>query len=325
MNSTNKILLGLLAVQVAAIMGMRATSSNQKLAVRNTELFAALDAAKVQKLSIKGSTEDGKSQNSVTLVKNGEKWVIGNADNFPAKSAEVTALLKTIASLRSHNNVLSGPKYHGKLEVAADKYQRKVTLTHEGKETIFYMGSSPSFKNTHLRLDGQDQVYMVNNLSHSDVGDRAWNWVERNYVNVPEAQLWAIKLTNSHGSLNLEKDPTSGNWTAVGLSGKLKDTEIKGLVAKAREISLETPVSKSEKPEQGFSAPLAMVELTVGSSTIAGTPPASTTIQTIRVGKKVSAENRYFVKSSTSDYVIKAANWAIDPLVNKQASDLIEK
>ena len=327
MTNLNKLLSGLLVAQLLIVVGARLGGGDQALQMKDVTVLEGLDAAQVDKLAIWGPPKkgDGPAQESVVLAKVNGAWTIDGADGFPADGAKVKDLLDALAGLRSRTVVLEGTKYHEKLEVAPDAFQRKVTLTAAGKDRTFYVGTSPSFKNSHVRVDGADQVLLVNEFGTNDLGSRAWHWVDRKYQDLPDAEVWAVRIENAKGVLQLEKDPASKTWAALGVTGPLDTAAVDDLVRKARTINLETPVGKALDPKFGLDAPLATVTLTTGTSTIAGAPPKTTEKVVVKVGSKLEADNQYYVKSSISEYVVRAAGWGLEPLVSKAAADLVKK
>lgn len=326
MSKLNQILLGLFALQLLGIVGMR-LGSDDDAQIRAVKLIENMEAEKVTALEIWGPPKEGTGpeQNKVKLAKTGTKWSIAGADNFPADGKKVDEFIKKLAKLRSRTTVLTKATYHKKLEVTEDKFQRRVTLTHDGKEIRFYMGTSPSFKNTHVRLDKKNDVLLLNDLSASDVGDRAYHWVNREYVKFAENEVWSVKLKNAKGEIALEKNPQDNKWVESSITKPLKSSVVTDIVKKAREINLETPVGKTIKPEYGLDNPTAMITMVTGTATTAGMPPLKTLSHTIKIGKKLDGENRYYVKASTSEYVVKVANWGVTPLVEKGKADLIEE
>lgn len=316
MNRTNQILMGLLALQVVALLGMSLTGGDS-LSVDRVELVS-LDPDKVTRLKIEGSGED-----AVTLERSGTDWVVASADAFPAKSSDVEAAVKKLARIESRNQVLSSSRYHEKLEVSPDSFQRKITLTHDGKDTVLYMGTSPSFKNTHVRVEGDDAVYLVNDLGTSDAGARAWNWVDRTYLEIPEDQVWSVAVENDKGSLRLDRDPASDTWAALGVNQALDAAKVKKLVKAARQVNLEAPISTSSKPEFGLEDPAATVTLTVGTSTIAGMPPPSTKSRKLFIGQKTPNASRRYVKAEGESHVVTVNESALQPLLENGTKDLL--
>lgn len=326
MSKLNKILGAALIVQVVLLLGMR-MGGDDGLKVRSLTVLDGFDAKKVDKVTIWGPPKEGTGpdQESVILEKVDGKWTIGGTDGFGADETKVEELLGTLGGLRSRTVVLESATYHEKLEVSPDKYQRKVTVTQGGKDTTFFVGSSPSFKNVHLRLDGQDQVLLVNEFGSSQLGSRAWHWVDRKYQDIPADQVWQVRIENAKGRIQLERDPATSTWAALGVTGAPNKSTIDDLVRKARTVNLETPLGKAAKPEYGLDSPLATVTLTTGTSTVAGAPPPTTQTVTLKIGKKDEAKNQYYAKSSKSDFVVRVAGWAVTPLVEKGPEDLVKK
>ncbi len=329
MNKTNKILIALLMLQATVLMGMRLKSSDsEQKRNERTKIFAGIDAESITALQIWGPPKkgDGPDQSTVGLEKKNGVWGLANADHYPANDESVKELVKKLVGLTSRTTVLTGSKYHDKLEVSPETYQRKLTVKFGSEERTFYFGTSPSFKAVHVRQDGQDDVLLVNDFGTNDLGERAWNWVERKYHDVPDDEVWQVTLQNAKGELRLDRDPTSRQWAALGVEGELDTSVINNIVSKSRSVNLEAPVGKGVKPAYGFDSPQATITLTVGTSTIAGTPPPTTKTVTFKVGAAAPGKKKeYFVKSSLSEYVARVGEWAVKPLVEKGREDLAKK
>lgn len=326
MTGLNKILAALVVAQAGLLVGLQ-MQGEDTLKVTSVTVLEGLDTSKVTRLSIWGAPKEGSgpAQESVVLDKVNGAWTIGSTDGFAADGKKVDELLKTLQSLRSQTVVLEGAAYHAKLEVSADKFQRKVTLQAGETTQTFFVGSSPSFKNVHVRVEGSDQVLLVNEFGSAQIGSRAWHWVDRTYQDIPEDQVWQVRVSNAKGSLQLDKDPTSLAWAVLGQDGEVDTAAVKSLVGKARTVNIEAPVGKTEAPEYGLGTPLATVTLTTGTSTIAGAPPPSTSEVVVKVGKKIEADNQYYLKASNNPYVVKVAAWAVTPLLEKGKEDLVKK
>lgn len=325
MSNINKILSLFLVVQVALLLGMR-MNSDEGLKITSVTVLEALDLETVSEISILGAPKEGTGpdQESVVLAKVNGQWTIGGTDGFAADTKKVDELVSSLKALQSRTVVLEGAAYHNKLEVSADKFQRKVAVKDGKKTHTFYVGTSPSFKNVHIRLDGSDKVLLVNEFGASQLGSRAWHWVDRKYQDIADDKVWQVRIDNSKGSLQFDRDPVTKIWAALGVDGPLDDGVLTDLVSKARTLNLETPVGKTAKPEYGLDTPLATIVLTTGTATVAGAPPPSTETVTIKIGKKLEAQNQYFVKSSSSEYVVRVAGWAVTPLIEKGKEDLVK-
>lgn len=328
MNKVNQILVAALFAQAAIIAVVNVAGNEPKIAPA-AKIYPGFEPDKATKIVLSGpkgteSAEKDKAEKTVTLEKNGTTWGVQSADGYPVEASKVTELLKSIQNMAARGPVVTKTAYHKKLEVADDAYNRKVTITHDGKDETFFIGTSPSFKKVHLRKAGSNDVVLVEGISAWDLGTTGAEWVNKTYFKVPESDVWSLQVKNASGQYALEKGPDN-SWALVGApaGAKLAKSTIDDVVRKAANVTLDELVGKGEKPEQGFGSPSATVTLVTGTSTIAGVPPKTTETKTIVVGAKGEGD-KYFVKASGSDYVVRAASWAIDPLVTKGPKDLLE-
>ncbi len=327
MSRLNQILFVLLAVQAVGLIATRA-STRDPAAQRTVSFFADLDADKVTSVEILGTPpaeKDDPPQNKVTLGKKDGQWGVVDADHFPIDKSKVEELLGTLKKLRSRNRVLDSSTYHEKLEVSADKYQRKLTVSAGDAKTVLYVGSAPRFKNVHVRRDGDDAVYLVNDFGPSEIGDRAWSWVDREYINVPGDQVWQVKVKNAKGEIQLDKDPVSKEWAVLGVNKALETGTVSDFVRKASTVNLEAPVGKTVDTSHGLDKAAATITLVTGTSTIAGAPPPKTETVSWKIGQKIESANQYFVKAANNDYVVKVAGFSLEPLIEKATADFVKK
>ncbi len=324
----NRMLGVALVAQLVLLVGVSFAKDEPKMAAP-AKVFPEFVADKVTEIEISGDAATGgagePSFKSVKLTKNGNTWGVATADGYPVDAAKIATLLENVGKMKSSGEVVSKESYYKKLEVADDDYQRKVTLTHDGKALAFFLGSSPGFKRVHLRKVGEKDVRLVDGVSVWDVGYRAADWVERAYLKVPEADVWGVTVENGKGRFQLERAP-SGEWAVLGAKPDqvVKKTAVDELVRKVAAINLEEPIGKSTKPEYGLDRAQATITLVTGTSTIAGTPPRSTTTQVVKVGAKAGEANAYYVHASTSDYVVTAPGWSIEALNTKAVGELFE-
>jgi hypothetical protein len=315
-NNTNRTLLGLLVLQAFILLGIGLTQGSSDLDVQ-TRVLVSVEPERVSRLQIQGQGDE-----AVTLKRSGNDWVLASADDFPAKSDAVEEAVEKLSELRSRNRVLSSSRYHDKLEVSEESFQRKVTVTAAEDELVFYLGTAPSFKNTHIRLAGEDDVYLVNDFGTSDLAARAWNWVDRSYVEIPESDLWTVAVDNENGSFRLERDPATDAWAALGTAEELDSTEVDEVLRAVRTVNLQEPVSRTISPEFGLDRPVVTATLTVGSSTIAGTPPKTVETRVLEVGAEAEGGRRY-VKASDREYVVTVNASSLKPLLKTTLEDLL--
>ena len=99
MNTLNKILVGLLAVQlVAFVVGQFSGTASARRTVPQP-LLSALEANKVTKIEILGKPKKEDSdpkQESMTLEKVNGKWGVATADQYPVNAEKVKELTEKL-------------------------------------------------------------------------------------------------------------------------------------------------------------------------------------------------------------------------------------
>ena len=324
MSKRNRLMIIILVVQAAILVAGKVVPEGEGADNSSVVMLPDFDTEQVTKITIHGTRSSTKETmpKQITLVKKGDAWGMANADDFPVKSEEVNKALGLLKGLRSRTQVLEKSTYHDKLQVSETNFQRKVEVESKGQSRRFYIGSSPSFKTAHVRLDGRDAVYQVSDLSSYDLDVRPTKWVERSYLNIDSANIWSMVLKNAKGTIQLERSPEDGSWLVVGLEGTPKDTDVQSLLNKAGKVNLEAPVGRTMLPTHGLEAPLAKVTVMHGPATEDGNPPPNPERVELLIGAKAGESQRHFAKASNQEYVVEVASWAVKPLLEKAVSDL---
>lgn len=116
---------------------------------------------------------------TATLVRAATGWELPDLGHMPANDAGVTAAIDRFAAIETDWPVAATASSHGRFQVAADNFQRRVQLF-RGDETAadFYLGTSPGFRQVHLRRAGEDAVYVVE-LSVYDLPAGNGGWLDK--------------------------------------------------------------------------------------------------------------------------------------------------
>lgn len=310
-NRLNQILAVALAAQlilVAVVFWPKAAAQ-----ANSGPLLGALSADKISALSITG--DDGKK---IALAKNGNGWVLPDADNFPVNADKVTPVLDKLVGLKTNRLVTRTADSHKRLEVAADKFARKIDLqTADGNFTL-YLGSSAGPGATHIRRDGQNETYLTADLSTWELNPQASSWITATYLSLASADVTAFSLKNAAADLSFKKD-AGGNWTMAGAvqSETVNTGTITSLLGQITAVSMSRPVSKTEQPAFGLDKPAATVTLTVQPE-----GGAAQTV-TLRVGAKDDAGEYYF-HASNAEYFVTVSSYIAEALTNKTRADFIQ-
>ena len=184
MKSASIILVGLFVAQVAVAGALYFNTWSQR-AVRPQGSFLALDSTEVDQLSIEGEGE------SVKLSKEQDAWRLAST-GLPADASRVESTIQSISDMQLGWAVASSTASHQQLEVADDKYQRRIKIG-SGGSTVgdIFVGTSPGFKRSHVRKEGGDEVYSVA-INAYDLPAGLSDWLDKGLLQVDDVSSVSI-------------------------------------------------------------------------------------------------------------------------------------
>lgn len=307
MKRHHQILAAVLVVQV--ILSVVVFWPRPAATAAEEPLFPDLTADDVVALTVVNAAGD-----TVILEKVDGEWVLPEADNYPVLSERVTSLLEKIAGLTTGRLVTQTEASHRRLQVASDEYQRRVDLElANGTRHTLYLGSSPRFGVTHVRVAGQNETYLSDEIAAMDAGATASAWIDTAYVNVPQEEVVSVTLENEQGTFVFTRDE-EGNWTLAGLEAEeaLDQAAVSALVRQATRVTMVTPLGTEEAPEYGLDDPQAVVTIETTGGAV-----------DLTVGGSGDEENTYVVHSSGADYYVLASETAVGSLVGSAREDFL--
>jgi len=313
MTRRNLFLTGLLILQlvlVAAVFWPRSSTAGKE----GASLFAGVEAGRIARLTIR----DGQGK-SIVLAKGAQGWVLPEADDYPCQADKVESLTTKIAGLKANRLVAQTDSSHKRLKVADEEYERLIEFVlDDGVLHRLYVGSAPAYRATHIRADGQKEVYLTSDLSAQDASLEVTNWVNRNYLVVPQDQIVAITLENANGRFEFEKQGEVWTMSDLALSETLNEGAVRTLVNRVATVILLQPLGKEKKAEYGMDRPNAVVTLRTHSE------EAGDKSYTLWVGARDAADNNYIVKSSESEYYVKVSQYSVNDLVEKKREGFLQ-
>lgn len=300
MNRRNQILAGLLAAQVivAAIVFVPRWLPAPSAAA---PLLGSATAANVTALVIQEQTGA-----AIELAQQSGAWALPASDNYPASAAKITAFVEKLIGLKTDPLVTRTASSHARLQVADAQYVRKIDLKFaDGSAQTLYLGSA-SGGATHVRLAGEDAVYLARGLSSFEAGTAAAAWIDPAYLSVPQDKILSATIENAQGKFEFTKD-AQNQWTLKGLTAdqKFNPDSAVTLLARLGSISMVKPLGKTAQPAYGLDTPGATVTAIVSDT-------ASTKMYTLKIGAK-DAEGNYPVISSDSTYYVSVAGFNVEP------------
>lgn len=315
MNRTQRILTLILGIQIILIVVITWPRGGEVQAGK--ALLGELDPSQVSRILIEDA--DG---NSITLEKSGVSWVLPEADDYPADSGKIEPMLQKLAAIQTNRLVTRTAGSHKRLGVADDDFQRRVTLESAGGESsVLFVGSSSGARATHVRTNGEDEVFLTGEISTFDVGASASSWIDTSYISLPSDQVTGMQIENANGIFVFEKDAESGEWSMNDIpeGREINSGSITSLVNRLTSLNMVQPLGKQEQPEYGFDKPSAIVTL------IAPGENESTRLYTIEIGAKLTESEDYYVRSTESEYIVQVAGFNLDALVNNTQEDFLQE
>jgi len=309
MKKHNQILVAVLVVQIA----LSAVLLWPRQAVSGGEsepLLGDLAVADVVALIV-----EDHDQNRMALSQEGDQWVLSELGAYPTDAAKVNQLLNKLVAINTGRLVTRTDSSHKRLQVARDDFLRRVELkTADGESVIVYLGSSPRYGATHVRLEGQDETYLTDDLGSWEANTSAAAWIDATYFYVVQDDIVSLTLENSNGSFTFSKDETD-QWIMAGLAEdeELNVNNVASTVSQASRVSMSRPLGKVNESAYGLDDPQTVVSIQTAEG-----------IATLEIGNQFVEDNSYVVKSSDSEYYVRVSEFAVQSLLDNTREDFLQ-
>jgi hypothetical protein len=277
-------------------------------------LLTDINSEAVASLTI---TDDQGKQ--VTLARQGEGWVLASGGDYPAKGEDIEGVLHQLLAIDRSRLVTRTAASHDRLQVAGDNFVRRIVLTlQDGATRTLYLGVSGGPLTAHVRLEGEDDVFLTNDLTAYDVQATAINWVDPIYLSLVRDDIQSMVLDNPNGRLVFEKSD-AGDWTLadLGPDESFNFSSLSTLLSRISALRLDSPVGTEESPEYGLAEPQATVELTVTED------DSASRAVSVRIGTQAE-DGTYYVQSSESDYIVKMADFTVEDFITHTRQDFLQ-
>lgn len=220
MNTTNKALIGVLALQ--GILALLLLSRSDSAAIGKLKpVLPGFDAQKLERIEIfkqfdapAGATA-AQLTPDITITKKDGKWVVSTYFDYPAGQKKLDTFFEKVSAMQSRGPIATAKARQPQLQVAEDKFLRKVVLHGQGQEpTILYVGQSAGAGTTAVRVHGSDAIYAVTGLTVSIAAPSVVGWVDTEYFRVKEKDVVSVKVENAAGTFAFERD--GEGWKLAG-------------------------------------------------------------------------------------------------------------
>jgi hypothetical protein len=314
MTRTQWILAGILAVQVLLLIVAAPWSSGTGVE-GSRALMPELESFSPARVEIRESDE-----RSVTLERDGDVWVLTDEGGYPADPSKVDDLLEDLEGIRVRRPVVTQNRYHDTFKVADDDYERRLRIWKDAgddPEVELFVGTSPNYRVSHVRLGDDDRVFEARGVGAYDLRGDTLAWVKQVFVDVPFDDVTRFALSNGHGRIELARE--EGVWKAIGPDGPVLDVaSVDALVRSVASLRLSEPAGPLDMSAQGFDNPAATLEIAYR----AGEEGAEEVVE-VRVGAEVEeGGGKRYASRSGFDYAVILSKYDGDKLTAQKLADL---
>jgi len=311
-NRTQIMLAGLLVVQLLLIVLTRSPFSDASAPTEARLLMPELETLSVAKLELSGDDDA-----TLTLVKQADGWIVEQAGGFPASVDKIDGLLDDLKTLQVRRPVVSSGRYHSTFKVADDEHEGRVMVFSDGSSSPavdLILGNSPNYQITHVRRQGEPNVYEARGIAPYDVSTDSGAWIEKQLVDVDEEAITGIAVKNPEGGFELTR-AEDGVWIVSAPASQaeleLDQEKVLSLIRTAGSIRVEKPVGPADPAGQG----LGETEVTL---TVQGAAPI-----TVQVGSKITDnDSQRYIGKRGFDFTATVWDSSISKVVEQKLADL---
>jgi len=310
-NRFQQILIAVAIVQIALsafILWPRQAVSSGEL------LLGGLTKDQVASVTI----ESGEGVSS-SFARTDTGWVMPDRDNFTADATKLENMIDSLASIQIDRLVTQTVESQAQLKVAQDDFYTRVTLTlSDGSSKTVYVGTSAGTGATHVRLDGEDNVYLTDEVTSYNLSADAGSWVDTTYLTLEFTDMVYMSFSNAQGDFVFQKG-ADDTWTMSGLSAGevFNSNNLTSMLNRLANVSMGEPLGKEELPEYGMDEPTAVIEVRTANE-VSGDQEVVLT-----VGALNEETNEYYLKSSASEYYVTIPNYSIEPFIIRGKEDFL--
>jgi hypothetical protein len=232
-----------LGCQVALIAFLSRTPQTQTTkGARGESFIPSLEMTQVEEISL----EDGE-KHKLILKKVDGTWVLPDSWNFPVSQPKIAETLTKLTEIKVSWPVGKTPIAAKQFETTEDKFERKIVFLKEGKPLAqVYLGTSPSFKKIHGRLEGRDETYALEFNAH-DLPTAATGWYSKSIYEKSRTDIQSL----SWNDVALENSDAGFKLTGLEEGKETDEAALGSLISVALNPDFEDVLGKDDR---GFDA-----------------------------------------------------------------------
>ena len=229
---------------------------------RDTGTFASKESLLDLKLiEVDKITIEEKDKPVLVLEKQDEYWQMPGNFDFPVDQDKIGKVTDKLFGINKSWPVATTEAAWKRFKVSGDNFERKMVFS-KGDNAIntLYIGSSPSYRKVHVRLNDQDEVYSVE-FSTFEVGSASNDWEDKSYLHVERDQITELVLP----TVTLKQDGEKLVVTELKETEESNESEINNLTNKIAKLSFSEVLGNEDQPEYRQQSPDMEIGLMVKS------------------------------------------------------------
>jgi len=210
-------------------------------------LLQGLDTAKIASILI------GTGEDAVRLIREDNRFVVGNKDNYPAVTSKINDLITSCLDIRTVELMTSNAANHKELEVTEEKAKSVVKFLKNDGEIItgVAIGKTDSqTRSTYVRQVSSNDVYTTAEAPR--IRDSAMDYIEKEIVNISLDDVVRVTVTGPNDSYTLKVDDSNDDniiLENIPEGKKLKKSDCSQVLSALSNLSFNDV--KKESAEEG--------------------------------------------------------------------------
>jgi len=225
----------LLVAQLGLALAMHSGDGGADSA-KSGEKLLKLDTAQIDGIELAGG-----GQETLTLKKDADGWMLPEHFAAAADAGKVDKLLSTLSGLTRPWPAARTADAGMRFKVDETNFERKLVFRGKDKTlATLLLGSSPGFRKVHARIAGEEPIYDIP-FSTFQASLKAQDWIDQRQLRIKAEEISAIdlpdcRLTRRDGKLQLEQlseNETTNGEQAQRLLERLAGLNIRDIFGKA--------------------------------------------------------------------------------------------
>ena len=220
---------------------------------------------------------EGPDRTKIVLTKEGNAWLLPEAEKFPADSNRVNTMLERVTGSKTGLPVATTAGAKTRFRVSDEAFERRITLSEDHKTlATLYLGSSPGPRRSYVRAGGDDAVFALE-LAPYEVPVQLADWEDKTILQLPKSDITVLEVAGLRieqstrpapsGKQTDSQPPTAvppSVWEVKGLhaGGQVKPDAVDKLARLLADLTFDKVLSREADQDYGLEKPSLTITLT---------------------------------------------------------------